>query len=105
MILTRSHKDSLHYNHHPFEEMTLEAFLSENAVVTDDDVAAIAPLHNHHLVPHQFPQVPAVEDSSSSAAKPFANGMLRWQVKSQHRCHHQEEAMMQYYNTEDFIHL
>ncbi|XLU51441.1 hypothetical protein S245_046255 [Arachis hypogaea] len=75
MILTHSHRDSTHHNHHPFEEMTLEAFLSKNAAVTDDDVTAVAPLHNHHPVPHQFPQVPAVEGSSSSAAEPFANGI------------------------------
>ncbi|XP_016178604.1 ABSCISIC ACID-INSENSITIVE 5-like protein 2, partial [Arachis ipaensis] len=54
---------------------TLEALLSKSAAVTDDDITAVAPLHNHHPVPHQFPQVSAVEGSSSSAAEPFANGI------------------------------
>ncbi|KAL4328870.1 hypothetical protein AHAS_Ahas13G0243300 [Arachis hypogaea] len=74
--------------------MTFEAFFSKNATITDDDVIVVAPLHNLHHVPHQFPQVPVVEGSSSSAAEPFANGMLRWQVESQHPRHHQEEAVV-----------
>ncbi|QHN83234.1 uncharacterized protein DS421_20g702960 [Arachis hypogaea] len=52
-----------------------KALLSKSAAVTDDDITAVAPLHNHHPVPHQFPQVSAVEGSSSSAAEPFANGI------------------------------
>ncbi|KAL4277009.1 hypothetical protein AHAS_Ahas20G0264300 [Arachis hypogaea] len=75
--------------------MTLEAFLSKNAAFTDDDVTAVALLHNHHPVLDQFSQVPTVEGSSSSVAEPFANGMLRWQVESQHPRYHQEEAVVE----------
>ncbi|QHO48373.1 uncharacterized protein DS421_1g04920 [Arachis hypogaea] len=76
---------------HPY----LLALLSKITAVTDDDITTVAPLHNHHPVPNQFPQVSAVEGSSSSTAESFANGiMLRWQVESQHPRYHQEAVVV-----------